>query len=112
MQFALQLAQELLALPSVSKHDTRFDDEVAVLSSSAGLDEAIALIESRMGPAAKAPKDELPGTLETLAASIGGIRGGQTLYVHELGDGKRMYAAFWPWSGGVKITIKLGVRAG
>ena len=51
---------------------------------------------------------ELVGT--PLVEALGGIRGGQTLYVKELGDGLAIYVAFWPWGGGKRFTIKIGVH--
>ena len=51
---ALELAKELLALPSVSKTQSRFEAEVALVVTSDGLDQATEIIEKRTGAPAKA----------------------------------------------------------
>jgi hypothetical protein len=111
LQIALGLARELLALPSVSKQDpSRFEAEVVLVAEGSGLDEVIAIIDKHIGEPVKSAAAPLLPEHAALAASFGGIRGGQTLYLHDVGDGLWLYVAFWPWSGGARITIKIGVR--
>jgi hypothetical protein len=78
----LVMLRKLLALDTVEKHETRFDNEIALVSSKADIE---------------------------LLDAMGGVRGGQTLYLQDVGNGLVLYVAFWPWGSGARITIKVGV---
>lgn len=110
----LVLIDALLALPGVSKHETRFAHEVALVAEAAAAPAVTALVESRLGAPRKAAGAPTPADLETSAvvAAMGGLRAAQTLYLASLGDELWLYVAFWPWGGGQRFTIKIGVHEG
>jgi hypothetical protein len=108
----LVLIRELLALPSVEKHETRFEGEVALVAPGSDLGEVCPVIERYLSAAVKPPDQSLPPELEDspLVEAMGGVRGGQTLYLKQVGGGISLYVALWPWSGGQRVTIKIGVH--
>ncbi|RLB47674.1 MAG: hypothetical protein DRI90_26090 [Deltaproteobacteria bacterium] len=114
LEHSLALVQQLLAISAVAKHDTRFEGEVALVAPGSALDEVAAKVEEHLGAPKKTADAALPADLadSPLVDALGGIRGGQTLYVKELGDGLAIYVAFWPWGGGKRFTIKIGVHDG
>ena len=103
---------ELLALPSVAKHDTRFENEVALVAPTAELAEVCAVVERHLPPPVKPADQSLPQELEVsdLLDAMGGVQKGQTLYLKRLGEGLSLYVAYWPWGGGERFTIKIGVH--
>jgi hypothetical protein len=111
LQKYLAVVQQLLTIESVNKHDTRFDNEVAVLVPGSDLDAAAAIVEERFGPAVKTPDQRPEEELakSALVDAMGGLRGEQTLYAKVLGPALCVYVALWPWGGGKKITFKIGV---
>src|SRR5262245_22371755 len=60
LQSRLSMVQELLALPSVRKHDTRFEHEVALVSPGSELAQVTAIVEKHLGPALKPAGVEAP----------------------------------------------------
>jgi hypothetical protein len=109
------MMKELLTLPSIRKHDTRFAHEVALVSPGSELAQVTAIVEKHLGPALKpagvdAPSEGLAARESPLVRAIGGLRNNQTLYAEEIGAGLSIYVAFWPWSGGSRFTIKVGVH--
>ncbi len=108
----LAVIRELLAIPSVEKHETRFEGEVALVAPGSCLEEVSAVIERYLSAAVKPPDQSLPPELEgsALVEAMGGVRGGQTLYLKQVGGGISLYVAFWPWGGGQRFTIKIGVH--
>jgi hypothetical protein len=104
---------ELLALPFVKKHDTRFANEVALVAPSSNLKEVDTVVERFLPPPpAKPAGEKLPADLadSPLLEAMGGVRGDQTLYLKRLGDGISIYVAYWPWGGGQRVTIKIGIH--
>jgi hypothetical protein len=110
----LALVQELLALPGVKKHETRFEGEIALVSSTARFVEVSAVVERVLSGPVKSAKDRLPASLAgaRVLDTMGGIRGDQTLYLKRLGGDLSLYVAYWPWGGGGQFTIKIGVLVG
>lgn len=111
LQRDLTIVGRLLALAEVRKHETRFEGEVALVAPSATKAEVDGIVEEVM-PAAVKPADQplAPDfSAEGLLKAMGGVRGGQTLYVKELGNGLLLYVAYWPWGSGSRFTIKIGV---
>jgi hypothetical protein len=109
----LAVIGELLALPFVKKHDTRFANEVALVAPAANLKEVDAVVERFLPPPPTKPAGEkTPLTLieSPLFEAMGGVRGDQTLYLKVLGDGISVYVAYWPWGGGQRVTIKVGIH--
>jgi hypothetical protein len=111
MQGDLALVQRLLALAGVSQHDTRFQNEVALVAATAALPEVEPLVQEVMGQAVKPAEAELPEDFEPrgLLAAMGGVRRGQTLYLKSATGGLFLYVAYWPWGSGAKVTVKIGV---
>ena len=108
----LAMVGALMALPSVEKHDTRFDGEVALVAPTADLADVSAVVERYFSSPVKAADQSLPQELESsdLLDSMGGVESGQTLYLKSLGEGLSLYVAYWPWNGGKRFTIKIGVH--
>jgi hypothetical protein len=102
----------LQALASVRTHDTRFDNETAFVAPTADLDEVNAVVEKYVGEPVKRAGGNLPPELEssTLLDAMGGVQDGQTLYLKSYGGGLSLYVAYWPWGGGSRFTIKVGVH--
>ena len=113
LQRSLALVQQLLSIDTVAKHETRFEGEVALVAPATALEPVTAKVEEHLDAPKKGADEALPADLAEapLIEAMGGIRGGQTLYIKELGDGLSMYVAFWPWGGGKRFTIKIGVHA-
>jgi len=112
LQQDLALVGELLALPSVERHDTRFEHEIALVAPHASLDQVCGVVERRLLSAVKPPDQQLPQELQAsaLVEAMGGVHEDQTLYLKRIGDRLSLYVAFWPWSGGQRFTIKIGVH--
>jgi hypothetical protein len=69
------------------------------------------ILTKHLGQAAKeaGKKAELTGKIQTLVASLGGLRLGQSFYCRQEGN-YVVYAALWPWeSNPEKITLKAGM---
>ena len=84
----------------------------AVLKT-ADLEGCTELLTSAFG-APKKPFGARPASDKQLTALIdsqGGIDTGQCLYLRRFADDRIAFAALWPWSNGVQITLKLGVYA-
>lgn len=113
LQSDLAVVQRLLALESVSKHETRFENEVALVAPTSEREAIDAIVEEFMPPAVKPAGSPVSLDFDgkDLLEAMGGVRGNQTLYVKELGDGLRVYVAYWPWGNGKRFTIKIGVYA-
>lgn len=114
LQAKLAMISQLLALPSVSKHDTRFEGEVALVAPGEQLEPVAAIVKEHLGAPLKepgaTPSDELAGS--SMTSAMGGLRKDQTLYAKAVADGLTVYVAFWPWGGGGRFTIKVGVHEG
>ena len=112
LQQHLAVVQQLLKLESVCKHDTRFDNEVAVLVPVDDLEAATAVVEKQFGAPVKATGQSASAELaqSALVDAMGGVRGDQTLYAKVLGPALCAYVALWPWGSGKKITFKIGVN--
>ena len=108
----LGIIKKLLAVPSVTKHDTRFANEVALVAPESAMTTVADIVTAELGAAVKPAGAPLPAELtdSPLLDAMGGARGGQTLYLLGLGEGLSIYVAFWPWGGGKKTTIKVGVH--
>jgi hypothetical protein len=107
----LVMLRKLLALDTVEKHETRFDNEIALVSSKADIDAVDAVVQEHLGEPVKTASGKLPSDFAhaELLDAMGGVRGGQTLYLQDVGNGLVLYVAFWPWGSGARITIKVGV---
>ena len=107
---AQKLAQELLTVPEVKSHDSQFSGEVAFVAPRSAAAAVSAVVEKELGPATKPGGVSVPDDVRQhpLVRAIGGIRGDQTLYMKELVAGV-LYVAYWPWGGGDRFTIKVGV---
>jgi hypothetical protein len=107
----LALVDKLLTLEGVARHESRFDGEIALVASSGSRAAIDAVIEELLGKPAKPTDEEVSAELRenALLETIGGIRKSQTLYLQDLGGGLTFYLAYWPWSGGARFTIKMGV---
>jgi len=112
LQQYLAVVQQLLTLESVRKHDTRFDNEVAVLVPVDELEAATGMVEELFGTPVKAASEKPARELakSAMVDAMGGARGGQTLYAKVLGPKLCAYVAMWPWGSGKKITFKIGVH--
>jgi hypothetical protein len=111
LQRELAVVQRLLAVADVSKHETRFEGEVALVAPGSAKADVDAIVEDVM-PAAVKPAGQPMSpefSADGLLKAMGGVRGGQTLYVKELGKGLLLYVAYWPWGSGSRFTIKIGV---
>jgi len=109
----LAVIGELLALPFVKKHDTRFTNEVALVAPSSNLQDVGSVVERFLPPPPAKPAGQaVPAELAAspLLEAMGGVRADQTLYVKQLGDGLSIYVAYWPWGGGQRVTIKIGIH--
>jgi hypothetical protein len=111
VQRQMELGARLGALPEVQPQDSRFDGEITLVAESLVQDAVSAVVEELVGPAAKPANAEVPAELRQhpLLDAIGGIRPSQTLYLKDLGEGLSLYVAYWPWGGGGRFTIKIGV---
>ena len=113
LQSDLTVVQRLLALESVNQHETRFENEVALVAPTADREAIDAIVADVMPPPVKPAGGPLSLDFEAkdLLEALGGVRGNQTLYVKELGDSLLVYVAYWPWGNGTQFTIKIGVYA-
>ncbi len=111
IQRHLEMADTLAALPDVERQQSRFEGEITLVAPGASQGAVSAVVEPLLGPAAKPADSAVPAELQKnpLLDAIGGIRSNQTLYLKELGGGVSLYVAYWPWSGGARVTIKIGV---
>lgn len=111
VQQQAELGARLGALPQVQSQDSRFEGELTLVAESLVQEAVSAVVEAAVGPAAKPANAAIPAELRQhpLLDAIGGIRGNQTLYLKELGEGLCLYVAYWPWGGGGRFTIKVGV---
>ncbi len=50
-----------------------------------------------------------PGTIQSLANSLGGMREGQKLLISDPEQERMVFCAWWPWGSGETVTIRLGV---
>ena len=114
LQHELSLVGELLKLPFVKKHETRFANEVALVAPALEVAAVAAVVERYVPEAAKhagaSPSAELAAS-KTVAA-MGGVRSDQTLYLKPVDSQISFYVAFWPWGGGKQFTIKIGIHVG
>jgi hypothetical protein len=55
---------------------------------------------------------EATGAVKNILARLDGIRGGQFLYVSVPEQDPMLFAAWWPWSDGASISIRLGCETG
>lgn len=110
----LAMVKALAAVPEVARHDSRFAHEVALRAPAHSMDAVVDIVERHLGAATKPAGEPVSESLATrpLIAALGGIRADQTLFDRDLGEGLCLYVAFWPWSGGKTITIKIGVAPG
>jgi hypothetical protein len=110
-QLQAELGNQLAALPHVKPQESRFEGEIALVAETFAKDSVNALVEAEMGPAAKPADTAVTPELQhhPLLDAIGGVRGSQTLYIKDLGAGVVFYVAYWPWGGGARFTIKIGV---
>jgi hypothetical protein len=109
----LAVIRELLALPAVRRHKTRFEPEVALVAPSSDLAEVSSIVERFLPPPVKTAGGKVPEDLEwgSVLDAMGGVREEQTLFLKELGDGVSLYVAYWPWGDGARFTIKVGIHA-
>ena len=107
----LAVVDKLLAVEGVNRHESRFEGEIALVAPGSAREAVDAVVEELLGKPVKPADDEVPAELRenALLETIGGIRKSQTLYMQDLGGGLTFYLAYWPWSGGARFTIKLGV---
>lgn len=112
LQGKLAMIQQLLALPSVNKHETRFEGEVALVAPREQLEPVATIVEEHLGAPLKEAGAAVPKELakNPMTSAMGGVRKDQTLYVKPIDDGLSLYVAFWPWGGGARFTIKVGVH--
>ena len=109
----LAVIGELLTLPFVKKHDTRFANEVALVAPTSNLKDVGSVVERFLPPPPVKPAGQkVPPELASspLLEAMGGVRGDQTLYLKRLGDGISIYVAYWPWGSGERVTIKIGIH--
>ncbi len=107
----LAIVDKLLTLPDVKRHESRFEGEIALVAPGPQRAAVNEVVEEALGKPAKPEGEEIPAELQDnpLIETIGGLRKGQTLYLQNLGGELTFYLAYWPWSGGARFTIKLGV---
>ncbi|MBI2895176.1 MAG: hypothetical protein HYY06_16600 [Deltaproteobacteria bacterium] len=112
IQRHLEMGETLAALPDVQRQQSRFEGETTLVAPGASRDAVSAVVEPLFGPPAKPADSAVPAELQghPLLQAIGGIRTNQTLYLKQLGPGLSLYVAFWPWNGGARFTIKIGVH--
>jgi hypothetical protein len=105
------LADRLVELPEVRRHESRFEGEISLVAETVGRDAVSAVVEAELGPPAKPADSAVSAELNhhALVEAIGGIRASQTLYWRDLGGGATLYVAYWPWADGGRFTIKIGV---
>jgi hypothetical protein len=111
LETQIAMVKALGAVPDVVKHDTRFDNEIALKAPSSAMDKVRAIVEEHLGEATKPKGDPVPPELggRAMIEAFGGLRPDQTLYEKELAEGLFVYVAFWPWGGGGTNTVKIGV---
>ena len=114
VQRQVELGERLAALPDVRPEDSRFEGEITLVAQSSAREAVDAAVEEQLGPPSKPADGPVTAELKQhpLLEAIGGIRGNQTLYLEELGDGLARYVAYWPWGGGACFTIKIGTYLG
>ena len=75
------------------------------------LDRCTEILSKTFGPPAK-PFDQrvaFEKTLRDMVESQGGIMKNQCLYLRRYEDSRIAFAALWPWSTPIEITLKVGV---
>jgi hypothetical protein len=97
-------------LPLELRSETTTDYLEGVLPAAA-LESSRAILEEVLGPPAKpfGARPRFEAALEKLVDSRGGIEKGQCLFLRRFADGRVAFAALWPWSGGERVTLKVGV---
>ena len=87
------------------------DTYLEAVLERAALDACTEVLAKTLGPPKK-PFGERPAfdrSLSALIDSKGGIEKGQCLFLRRYADERIAFAAFWPWSSGAEVTLKLGV---
>lgn len=51
---------------------------------------------------------DAPAGVVALAEKLGGLRGGQLLFVTKTGADVSLFCAWWPWGNGMQISIRIG----
>ncbi len=110
----LELIGELKAVPKVKPHDSRFENEIALVAPAAVTAEVDTVVQRYLGEPTKPAGKGLPLSLKfnSVIRALGGIRKEQTLYMVALDEVVTFYVAYWPWGGGERFTIKVGVHLG
>lgn len=53
-----------------------------------------------------------PAEVKSIAASGGGLRGGQFLFTADAANEVVIFVLWWPWGGGNKVSLRLGIAGG
>lgn len=52
---------------------------------------------------------DAPKRVQELAESLGGLRTGQALFVSDPVQNPMLFAAWWPWGGGDKVSVRVSM---
>ena len=91
--------------PDTTRTDS--DDYFEAVIDQARIEEVARVLESIFGAPAWPSDKKLSKDTQILIKSVGGLRGGQTLYVLSNGGGCSAFAMLWPWQNGEKVTLKI-----
>ena len=74
-------------------------------------DSCVALLSRVLGEPSKpfGERAVFEDQVDAMVASRGGIDTNQCLFLRRYSDGRVVFAALWPWSNGVTVTLKVGV---
>ena len=50
-----------------------------------------------------------PPPIRAIAESFGGLRAGQELFASEPNDGVTLFGCWWPWGGGDRVSLRIGL---
>lgn len=56
--------------------------------------------------------NDAPDVVQEVAASLGGIRPGQYLFTSQPDETAMVFAAWWPWGDGQKISLRISMNLG
>jgi hypothetical protein len=96
-------------LKSIGLDNTRVDNDdyfEAVIKKDS-VSKVVQILEGLLGKAVWPSQNKVPKEAERTVKNLGGLRRDQMLFfLNE--NGISLFAMFWPWQDGERITIKMG----
>ena len=107
----IALIADVKASIAPSLRDSCTDNYLEAVLELPQRDPTVALLTRVLGEPSKpfGKRAAFADDLSAMIESRGGIDTNQCLFLQRYTDGRVAFAALWPWSNGVTLTLKLGV---